>query len=45
MNTQDIKELNDFISDHTEHFGFFPMEFEDSSGKVWTFSAFKKYIK
>ena len=39
-----IKALNDFCSDHWEHFECYPIEFEWNN-KVYQFEEFIKYVK
>jgi hypothetical protein len=35
MKKQSLLEFADFASDHLDHFGAWPLEFEDSEEKLW----------
>ena len=45
MNNENRQELMAFVLDHVKTFGAMPMEFEDSSGKVWTYDEYINEIK
>jgi len=44
MDEEFIESLNDWCSDHKEHFGCLPMEFEWKD-KVYQFEEFIDYVK